>query len=152
MNTRIELNQNKRINHLLTQLGCLIGENYKIEMVSKFNNLRSDVLLKFAFFLFSQQMFNGSNTTMLDDGTPIGDLFLQSLKIFIAENGGPNINSKIFYCNEPTFQNKLEIFFRTYFTIPDSECNLPFDYYLPELTNNNNQTNLEIDLQNMKLD
>jgi hypothetical protein len=156
MNNSNELKDDNRTTHLLTQLGYLIGENYKSDMLSKFNILQSDVLLKFAFFLFSQQIFNShnTNTPILDDSIQIGDLFLRELKTFIANNGGPNINRQLFYCDEPTFKNKLEIFFRTYFTIPDSECNLPFDYYLPELKlkNNNLEMLLENNLQNMSLD
>jgi len=142
MNNNNSINNNykdDRILRLLTQIGNLVGENYKNEMSSKFNSVKSDVFFKFSFYLFGLLQNSSLNRGIFED------LFLNELKYFIDNNGGTNIINLDIQFSDSNFSNKIEAFFKEYFTIHGSENQLPFDYIIESMNIVNDINNMSID-------
>jgi hypothetical protein len=135
-------NHDDRILHLLTQIGHLVGENYKNEMSSKLNDIKFNVFFKFSFYLFGLlQNFNPNTSENRGD---FENLFFNELKYFVSNNGGPNIINLDLQLNDSNFTNKIEDFFKSYFTINGSENQLPFDYVIDSMNIVNGINNMSM--------
>ena len=85
------------------------------------------------------------NPNKSENSVSFEDLFLNELKYFIANNAGPNIINLDHQFSDSNFSNKIEAFFKEYFTIHESENQLPFDYIIESMNIVNGVNNMSID-------